>query len=219
LKCNSITVVGLGSPHGDDAVGWHVANLLGESLRESRVHILKASVPHDIFDWVDSESEMHLIDALVLDVHDDEQCTRSAAEPAPEVERYQILHSEDEIDFQPLALCADSTEAHPAEFPRMQEQSVRSRSEQERCRFASRLRSGSTHHFDLLSTLRLAAQLRVLPESLTLWTIQVPLPFHRSLKPYDADPSQMLSPQAKKGAQRCAQAIAAVVLASEIHHA
>jgi Ni,Fe-hydrogenase maturation factor len=35
------------------------------------------------------------------------------------------------------------------------------------------LRSSSSHHFDLLATLRLAAVLKVLPDNCTLWTIPV----------------------------------------------
>lgn len=79
-KIRPIFVVGVGSPHGDDSLGWEVARAfdrefcgtmspvnspvpecLGERDRALVVKI--AQTPLDIVDWVEVEMELHIIDA------------------------------------------------------------------------------------------------------------------------------------------------------------
>ena len=56
--------VGVGSPHGDDQIGWHVADALAkiESLCE-QITIRKAIVPLDLVDWLDGVEFLGLCDA------------------------------------------------------------------------------------------------------------------------------------------------------------
>lgn len=57
--------VGVGSPHCDDQIGWHVADALAkiESLSD-RVTIRKAVIPLDVVDWLDGVEFLGLCDAL-----------------------------------------------------------------------------------------------------------------------------------------------------------
>jgi len=55
-------VVGIGSPHGDDQAGWEVIKQLSDRL-VGDFTFRKASVPHDILDWLHSELNVHIVDA------------------------------------------------------------------------------------------------------------------------------------------------------------
>jgi hydrogenase maturation protease len=75
--------VGIGSPHGDDQVGWHVADALTERLpashtrfpndstavlnspmlQPSQLAIRKASSPADVLDWLDGIDRLVICDA------------------------------------------------------------------------------------------------------------------------------------------------------------
>lgn len=60
----NILVVGIGSAHGDDQVGWRIA----DGLRtEADVAVRTASVPMKLLDWLDEVSELHVIDACEAD--------------------------------------------------------------------------------------------------------------------------------------------------------
>jgi hydrogenase maturation protease len=50
--------VGLGSAHGDDQVGWLVA----ERLR-GRLAVRQATIPAQVLDWLDGVESLHLCDA------------------------------------------------------------------------------------------------------------------------------------------------------------
>ncbi len=59
-----ILFVGLGSPHGDDQIGWLVADRLAQAPDLScSVTIRKAAVPLDLLDWLDGIEILHLCDA------------------------------------------------------------------------------------------------------------------------------------------------------------
>ncbi|MCY2977802.1 MAG: hypothetical protein NTU79_03950 [Planctomycetota bacterium] len=55
-------VVGIGSPHGDDQAGWEVIKQLSDRFT-GEFTFRKASVPHDILDWLHSELNLHIVDA------------------------------------------------------------------------------------------------------------------------------------------------------------
>lgn len=56
-------IVGIGSRHGDDQAGWQVIDLLAESNFDSVAQLKKASVPHDLLDWMDGCNSLHIVDA------------------------------------------------------------------------------------------------------------------------------------------------------------
>ena len=74
--------VGIGSPHGDDRLGWHVADALADRLQASetgfpggdsaglnapaslsQVAIRKAASPADVLDWLDGIERLIICDA------------------------------------------------------------------------------------------------------------------------------------------------------------
>ncbi len=58
----SILIVGVGSSHGDDQLGWLVAKeLTRRSLDNCEVRI--ASTPIELLDWLDQCTVLHLVDA------------------------------------------------------------------------------------------------------------------------------------------------------------
>ncbi len=67
--CEQLTaclVIGVGSPHGDDRAGWEVADKLSSRYREltyERIRVRKASVPHDMLDWLECDTKTHIVDA------------------------------------------------------------------------------------------------------------------------------------------------------------
>jgi Ni,Fe-hydrogenase maturation factor len=74
-----ILVAGIGSPHGDDRAGWDVADRMashvavggGGRMGSPRLdavaaaRVVRLSVPHDLFDHLESVDVLHLIDAGV----------------------------------------------------------------------------------------------------------------------------------------------------------
>lgn len=81
-------VVGIGSPHGDDQAGWEVIKQLSDRL-VGDFTFRKASVPHDILDWLHSELNLHIVDASL----DSEPGVRRHAirqQPDPSVQINQL---------------------------------------------------------------------------------------------------------------------------------
>ncbi len=58
-------VVGIGSPHGSDRVGWDLADFLEQVLPAPWV-VRQARVPTDLFDWIEGCSRLHVLDACPL---------------------------------------------------------------------------------------------------------------------------------------------------------
>lgn len=57
--------VGLGSPHGDDQIGWLVADRLANTKNlSSRWSIRKAAIPLDLLDWLEGIQFLGICDAL-----------------------------------------------------------------------------------------------------------------------------------------------------------
>lgn len=61
MKSDSL-VLGVGSEHGDDAIGWRVTDrIAGESI--DSVACQKIATPIELLDWLDAAHHIHLIDA------------------------------------------------------------------------------------------------------------------------------------------------------------
>jgi len=56
-------VVGIGSPYGDDRVGWLVAERIAEMLG-NRFIVRCARSPAELLDWLDGVAELHVCDAF-----------------------------------------------------------------------------------------------------------------------------------------------------------
>ncbi|MCA9071825.1 MAG: hydrogenase maturation protease [Planctomycetaceae bacterium] len=57
--------VGLGSPHGDDQIGWLVVDrLICVDDRPSGLVIRKATIPLDLLDWLDGIQRLVVCDAM-----------------------------------------------------------------------------------------------------------------------------------------------------------
>jgi Ni,Fe-hydrogenase maturation factor len=144
IACNANVVIGIGSPHGEDAAGWEVIHALDHLLPTSAgqttspVKTCKAVVPYDVLDWLESAASVHLIDASL--------------DASPAVRRFSIQAT---TDGDLLLTGTDETgqDTDRRSFPQT--------------------RSRSSHQLDLGSVLQLAAALRRLPPRLVLWTISV----------------------------------------------
>lgn len=56
-------VVGIGSPHGEDMIGWRIADLIAQ-LGLPGVTVRRAQLPLDLLDWLECYSVTHIIDAM-----------------------------------------------------------------------------------------------------------------------------------------------------------
>lgn len=56
-------IVGLGSSHGDDQLGWRVAERLAAVANAPGVTVRRACSPADIFDWLDAAERLIVCDA------------------------------------------------------------------------------------------------------------------------------------------------------------
>lgn len=59
-------VAGIGSPHGDDQLGWHVADELAGLIGQSLV-VYKTALPIEILNLVDATDELIICDACRTD--------------------------------------------------------------------------------------------------------------------------------------------------------
>lgn len=58
----SAIVIGIGSDHGDDRVGWIVSDAV-EKLCDGAIKCLKVKTPIDLIEWLDAADQVHLVDA------------------------------------------------------------------------------------------------------------------------------------------------------------
>jgi len=61
-SCWDAMVIGIGSDHGDDRVGWLVTDQL-EKHCPPRVKCLKVTMPIDLIEWLDAAQQIHVVDA------------------------------------------------------------------------------------------------------------------------------------------------------------
>ncbi len=59
-------VVGIGSPHGDDQIGWRIADRLSQAMCSS-VEIYKAASPIELLDFANRADELTICDACRAD--------------------------------------------------------------------------------------------------------------------------------------------------------
>lgn len=64
-------IIGIGSPHGNDQVGWEVIEQLTSQADSCRLgEFRKAAVPHDVLDWLAAERAVHIVDALASEANE-----------------------------------------------------------------------------------------------------------------------------------------------------
>jgi hydrogenase maturation protease len=55
--------VGIGSPHGDDQVGWHVALRVAATIDHPQLVVRRAQVPIELLDWLEGSQQLVVCDA------------------------------------------------------------------------------------------------------------------------------------------------------------
>lgn len=138
-----ILVVGIGSPHGDDQAGWRVIEQL-ERKNLPYVELRKASVPHDVVDWVDCQQTLHVIDAC--------EANANASETSAH-RRFEMI--EEASGTEPNRYFRESS-------PHSSSTSIAR---------PIGLRSAGSHQIDALTVLELVACLNRLPKKVFVWTI------------------------------------------------
>ncbi len=64
-----ILIVGVGSFHGDDLVGWYVARrLIDTGIESTEVCVRTAQVPLDLMNWIGDFDTLHVVDACASDI-------------------------------------------------------------------------------------------------------------------------------------------------------
>ena len=62
LQARRTLFIGIGSPHGDDRIGWRMADALTEAAIPD-VEIRKAAIPCDLLDWLEDVDRLFVCDA------------------------------------------------------------------------------------------------------------------------------------------------------------
>ncbi|MCA9191733.1 MAG: hypothetical protein KDB03_08225 [Planctomycetales bacterium] len=194
-------VVGIGSPHGDDAVGWNVIDCLAEFLSSSQMELTtrqqnqfssellsqskkrfslqtrKAAVPHEILDWLSPTNRIHVVDAVLNP-------------PGVNCFQVSILNSELQlIEYFPTSQLGNRT-GDPISTSKLILHNC-----------------ASTHSLDILTVLRLANELGQFPAELLLWTIGIQ---STCLTPQEAS----ISTETTELARTCAALIASFLIRS-----
>jgi hydrogenase maturation protease len=85
-------LVGIGSPHGDDRVGWEVARRAGERLA-GKLLVRCAAKPAELLDWLEGIESLEVCDAVAdAEVAGSVRCWRW---PDAEIERTVFRGSHD----------------------------------------------------------------------------------------------------------------------------
>jgi hydrogenase maturation protease len=64
-----ILIVGVGSFHGDDRIGWYVAQrLVDTGIESADVCVRTAQVPLDLMNWISDFETLHVVDACASDI-------------------------------------------------------------------------------------------------------------------------------------------------------
>ena len=135
-------IVGIGSPHGDDQAGWQAIEQL-QAQRWTKSNLRKAAVPHDLLDWLDGISELHIIDS----------CFGEPDSLGPQRFELQKGPSSNVSQWRWIPLQKNVTgNVTTLERP-------------------LKLRSAGSHQIDVQTVLELAACLDRLPEQVVLWAI------------------------------------------------
>ena len=84
-------LVGIGSPHGNDRVGWEIARRVGERIGSALV-VRCARTPVELLDWLEGIDTLDVCDAVSSSAAGSIHCWRW---PAPEIERISFRGSHD----------------------------------------------------------------------------------------------------------------------------
>lgn len=186
-KVHVTLVIGVGSPHGDDQAGWEVVKRLGGDFKEisshsagqqQLVYFRTAVVPPDMLDWLDGVDTAHVIDACIGG--------HSA------VQRFQIEAADAQLRI--FAVAAGGVDPKKSTAKPIGSERREISFEQ-----LPKLRSASTHHFQVIDVLQLAAALGKLPAEIHLWTIAIE----------DAHPGRALGRMAAINARSCSELLLA----------
>lgn len=85
-------VVGIGSPYGDDRVGWKIAEQIAQ-LAGDRLVARCARTPAEMLDWLDEVVELHVCDAFVQEAAIGE--VRHWQWPSPQIAQTRFRGSHD----------------------------------------------------------------------------------------------------------------------------
>ena len=97
-------LVGIGSPHGDDSVGWEIARRVAHQVGDSLL-VRCARTPAELLDWLDGIDTLDVCDALVSEAAVGSFCCWQW--PAHEIERAPFGGSHDLSLPAVLALAAN----------------------------------------------------------------------------------------------------------------
>ena len=139
-------VVGIGSSHGDDQAGWKVIGQL-ERLQLPGIELRRATVPHDLVDWLGEQHTLHIIDVWLCN-----ECVNQCDDLTHR--RFEWI--EDANDQVSSLQFMDSRQRPPATAIQMR---------------PIELRSAGSHQIDVFTVLELAACLNRLPKQVVLWAI------------------------------------------------
>lgn len=177
LEQTAITIVGVGSPQGDDQAGWMVIDLLRKaeqtalcnpySTRQCPVSLHHVAVPHDLLDFISQSSTLHVIDAVKY------VGVPAESEDCHSVQRYRVRFAEDsgQLTLQRQLELAEVGVAEVSAAGGSDKQAACSVTEANLS--AASLASATSHQFGLLDSLKLAGQLGMLPCDVNLWTIPI----------------------------------------------
>ena len=141
-------LVGIGSPYGDDQIGWILADLLRDRC-DDILEIRTTSVPLDLLNWIDGVRHLHIVDAC-----DGEQ------EPG---HLFRWNWSRNRNPKHEFGTVAGSTRSRRGLEYGESEPSLSD---------AFVLRGTGTHDFDVMSVFRLAEQLGQSPPCVSIWGVQ-----------------------------------------------
>ena len=77
-------IVGIGSPHGDDQIGWRVADALRSAVSPV-IEVREASTPSQLLDWLDGVERLIVCDACQVR----RQLPADSEHEAPEIHRWK----------------------------------------------------------------------------------------------------------------------------------
>ncbi|QDT43830.1 Hydrogenase maturation protease [Gimesia alba] len=58
-------IAGIGSPHGDDCVGWEIANAIQSRISDRAISVRLVRTPDALLDWIEHVQELVICDACL----------------------------------------------------------------------------------------------------------------------------------------------------------
>lgn len=63
MSTDRTLIVGIGSPHGDDQIGWRVADRFASSTEQDHIDVRRAKSPVDLLDWLEDVRRLVICDS------------------------------------------------------------------------------------------------------------------------------------------------------------